>query len=136
MQYNVGVNQGTIRAILIYARPLTSSQPCVTLALITGAFLVNGLLLALSAGILCYWGDCLTFTWYTGSYGISCNSPAKENRSFKCCFLLYLKIHFLLVCGKRRKNDSSLIIESLLLIFAIRSLGLLLPSHSAITSYK
>ena len=97
---------------------------------------MNGLLLVLSAKVLCYWVDRLTFTQYAGSYGISCNFPAKEHRNFKCCFLLYLKIYFLCVCGKRRKNDSRLIIQSFLLIFAIISLGLLLPSYSAITSYK
>lgn len=45
MSFNMGVNEGTIRAVLIYIRPLTSPKPCVTLALITAAFLVNGLLL-------------------------------------------------------------------------------------------
>lgn len=45
-------------------------------------------------------------------------------------------IYFLRVCGKQRKNGSSLIMQSLLLIFAVTSVGLLLPSHSMITSYK
>lgn len=45
MTFNVGVNEGTIMAVLIYIRPLTSPKPCVTLALITGAFLMSSLLL-------------------------------------------------------------------------------------------
>lgn len=101
MTFNVGVNEGAIRAILIYIRPLTSPKPYVTLALITGAFLVNSLLLLIQqVGCFTAWTALRSSDYKVTEYPI-----ASRNRKSEGYLLTTPKIVFPL--EKRREDDNS-----------------------------